>query len=125
MRKGETYYAANYDIETGKVSIEKYICRTIRKDVAYLIEVNEFTWGKRSKKHGDFGWRDPIWPGWRSRVTSNSEKRFTLTKSAAIRAALASSRKTRDWYAKEKMQEVVSECDAEIAAFSKALKRQR
>lgn len=57
---GQELYRYYADDETGKVEMDTYVVRTIRGGVVYAINKNEFTWGKLSKKNGDFGWLDPI-----------------------------------------------------------------
>lgn len=47
----------------GKATIETWIVRTIRGGKITAIWKLSHTWGKRSKKHGDIGWCDPI-PTW-------------------------------------------------------------
>ena len=42
----------------GKVEFYEWRCRTIRGGKAYWIRKTASTWGKLSKKHGDFGWLD-------------------------------------------------------------------
>ncbi|QBQ72130.1 hypothetical protein Milano_108 [Agrobacterium phage Milano] len=68
MKVGQILYACYSDDTTGKVSFEEYHVRTIRKGKIYATLKGSFTWGKRSSKHGDFGWLDPV-PAWcRQRV---------------------------------------------------------
>lgn len=136
MQIGEDRYYAWFDDDDAKVQVDLYRVRSIKRrrnkfslalgePRASLIEVNGTTWGKRSKKHGDFGWRDPIWPGFRQMVEVGSPRarRYAKTKGAAIRAALADERSNRVFY--KDSAEIVAECDVIIQALAKALKRQR
>lgn len=124
LRQGASYWYAWFDEEAAKVSVDRCVCRTVRKDRAYLTEVIDgVTWGKRSKKTGDYGWLDPI-PTWaRSMVVQGSEsaRRYATTKAAAIRAAIATERKNREHY--KGSAEIVAECDVVIAALTKRLQR--
>jgi hypothetical protein len=85
MKVGQILYACYSDGDTGKVSFEEYIVRTIRKGKVYAIMKAPFTWGKRSTKHGDVGWLDPV-PAWcRQRVDGNMCGFLFTTKLQAIR----------------------------------------
>jgi hypothetical protein len=56
---GQELYTLSIE-DDGKCSIETYKVRTIRHGFVYAILVASFTWGKKSTRHGDFGWLDPI-----------------------------------------------------------------
>lgn len=123
MKAGEFFYSAAFDYEARKVEIDRYGCRVVRQGRAYLTHVLPWTWGKRSKKHGDFGWLDPIEPIWKTDVGIGGEaaRRFSRTKAGALRAALARERKTRAAYGKD--PEIRADCDTAIAALSTRLTR--
>lgn len=88
MKVGQILYACYSDDTTGKVSFEEYHVRTIRKGKVYAILKGPFTWGKRSSKHGDFGWLDPV-PAWcRERVDGNRCSWLFTTKLQAIRSEI-------------------------------------
>lgn len=88
MKVGQILYACYSDSDTGKVSFEEYVVRTIRKGKVYAIMKAPFTWGKKSSKHGDFGWLDPV-PAWcRQRVDGDMCSWLFTTKLQAIRAEI-------------------------------------
>lgn len=101
-RIGQVFYrAVAYD--DGTCEVEELRIRTIRKPYVYAIPVNKWTWGKRSTKHGDVGWLDPIFPLYRVRfyidpgadyMTAIRQKPDDMkaTKAAAIRHFLADKR---------------------------------
>jgi len=62
---GDIYYRFDIDDETAKYEWDIYIVRTVRGGKATAIMKNVCTWGKRSKKHGDFGWLPAIDQMWR------------------------------------------------------------
>ena len=61
-RKGQILYQIGCE-EDGKPSMETWVIRTIRGGKITAIWKLSCTWGKRSKKHGDYGWLDRI-PSW-------------------------------------------------------------
>jgi len=95
MKIGDVFYEYWVSEETGKVSLEEHVLRTIRGKWAYAIWKNEFTWGKRSRKHGDFGWRDPISREWRTKWLIAGERpgKLATTKLMAIRYAIEGHKK--------------------------------
>ncbi|AKE44810.1 hypothetical protein AU106_gp179 [Sinorhizobium phage phiM9] len=61
---GQIYYTVFTDESDGKVSIEEYHVVTIRGDYVYAAwKIDGITYGKKSKKAGDFGWLRPL-PDW-------------------------------------------------------------
>lgn len=62
IKPGDTLYAILHE-DDGTPTVERWIVRTVRGGKATAIWKLTHTWGKRSKKHGDFGWLDPI-PAW-------------------------------------------------------------
>ncbi len=121
MKVGDTYFRALVD--EGKVIIDEYVLRTMRGGYGYLIDKSPITWGKRSKKHGDFGWLDPI-PTWlrtRFKIENGVPSGFGKSKSAAIRSALADRRKRRDGWKDD--PEYLAEIDQDIAVLQKRLSR--
>lgn len=91
MKTGDLYFEASVDDETSKVEIDEWVLRTIRGKHGYLIMKKSWTWGKRSRTNGDWGWLDPI-PDW-CRVKFSLDKglpdRYARSKSQAVRVALA------------------------------------
>jgi len=59
---GQPLYAIGEEPD-GKATIETWIVRTVRGGKITAIWKLSHTWGKRSRKHGDHGWLDPI-PAW-------------------------------------------------------------
>lgn len=86
MKIGQILYAVFEGEETGKIEFGEYHIRTIRKGKVYATWKCSTSWGKRSSKHGDFGWLDPVPPWCRERVDLCSWL-FT-TKLQAIRDAI-------------------------------------
>lgn len=88
---GDVYWAIGADDDTGKIEWEEYIVRTIRKDKIYATQKNQWTWGKRSKKNGDFGWLDPVHSAWRAMWRVGDKKlprHLATTRLQALRLAL-------------------------------------
>jgi hypothetical protein len=57
---GMILYTVLADDETGTARMEEWMVRTIRGGKVYAIWKNEFTYVKRSKVHGDWGWAKSI-----------------------------------------------------------------
>ena len=110
MKVGEQWFDAWRDVDNGRVHIEKLYVRSIRKGKAYLTErVPHLTWGRLSRKTGDYGWL-PNPPRWmRHRVSFDQPNPYGKTKQSAVRKALASARRRHDHQA--------------IAAFERWLER--
>jgi hypothetical protein len=121
LKAGEFYFRASYDEETGRVTFDTEGCRVVRKGYAYMTpRIDGLTWGKRSKRNGDFGWLPGI-PSWmRSRVKVD-DRRYSQSKGPALRAALAAARAQRKFWAHDPA--AVADYDKEIAAFDRALRR--
>lgn len=90
VKVGDEYFQCSVD-EQGKVEFAIHRVRTIRAGKIFATEVNIATWGKVSKKHGDFGWLPNIWPWFRNSwpIGGNPPRYLKTTKLAAIRAELA------------------------------------
>jgi hypothetical protein len=71
-KEGQTLYSVCIE-DDGKCSMDIYKVRTIRGGIVHAILFDTFTWGKKSKKHGDFGWLDPI-PNWCRERCKEGEK---------------------------------------------------
>lgn len=98
MKQGETYFRVSTDEETAEVDLDEYVLRTIRGKFGYLVLKASFTWGKRSKKHGDFGWLDPV-PGWcreRFRISNGIPSGFSSTKRGAFEEAIKKEHQFKD-----------------------------
>lgn len=87
---GQVLWQASF-YDDGKFEWCEYIIRTIRGGKVYATEKSFVTWGKKSTKHGDFGWLDPIDPMWRKMWRQNEPRPAYLdlhtTKLAALKAA--------------------------------------
>lgn len=88
---GQSLFMIFCDETTGKVEIAEWIVRTIRGGKVSAIWKFESTWGKRSKKNGDFGWLPniPAWARETWRVDSEPNNLKT-TKLSAIRKEMRS-----------------------------------
>lgn len=94
---GQTLFHADCDEVTGKVEMDEWVIRTIKKrnrlDVrkrAHAVMKCSITYGKLSKSHGDFGWLPNI-PEWlkRSWTIGLSEPwGLSTTKRAALLEAV-------------------------------------
>lgn len=61
MKVGQILFCIYPDADDeGKPIVEQWHVRSIRGGKITAIWFSSTTWGKRSKKHGDFGWLDPI-----------------------------------------------------------------
>lgn len=127
MKAGTEYFNAWFDDETGKVHVDVAVLRTIRGRFGYMVaKVPGVTWGKLSRKHGDYGWLDPIPDYARSRfvIADGTPAGYGLSKSAAVRSALAAAREFRKRFIGRHGSEVeTDESDAEIAALAAKLAR--
>lgn len=103
---GDEYFHLFIDESTGEHEWWIYRVRSVQNRVTksmfpdlipdhvtryvYAIQINEFTWGKRSKKHGDFGWLDPISSVWRDKWKVGTKPHgLFLTKKQALKAEMA------------------------------------
>lgn len=95
---GDIYHSFYLDDEDMSVTWWEHHVRTIRAGKVTAIVKNPVTWGKRSKKHGDFGWLKNI-PQLYRESWSIREKPYDLykTKLMAINAEIQKQKK-RDWY---------------------------
>lgn len=105
IKRGDILYEAWINIEAdlnekSKVETCEHHVRTINKNGIYLTEkVMLITWGRRSKKHGDFGWLPAIPKEYVIHFRSQEDfdrrntGRYHKSKSAAYRSVLAEARK--------------------------------
>lgn len=56
---GQELYTVTLE-PNGKAQMELWILRTIRKGRCFAVRKDQFTWIKRSKKQGDYGWANYI-----------------------------------------------------------------
>jgi hypothetical protein len=66
------------ECHNGKFEIIHHKVKTVRGKYAYIVEVNEFTFGKRSKKQGDIGWKYPIPPYYRIKIPADKDDKTSL-----------------------------------------------
>lgn len=106
-------------VDEGRIVIDEYVCRSIRRGRAFYTLKNFVTWGKLSKRHGDYGWLDPIADVWRKRIPVNGNLPTGMgrSKQAAIRSYIASMRAVKRKWPDD------DEIDTEIAIATRALKR--
>tara|TARA_R110000850_G_scaffold6589_4_gene25438 strand:- start:1631 stop:1990 length:360 start_codon:yes stop_codon:yes gene_type:complete len=89
---------------------EQYIVRTIRKGVVYATWKNSSTWGKRSKKHGDFGWLIPTNPSFTDVINEHSCQQTTKLKT--INHELKFLKGEREWYSPEETEILIRKLNA-------------
>lgn len=89
---GDEFLQCTVSDGDGKIDWTRWRVRTIRGGFVYAIAVYPWTWGKRSKKRGDFGWLDPIGPLWRRkwRVGGTRPPELGATRLQAITHEIAS-----------------------------------
>lgn len=87
---GQSLWMLLVDEETGQPKMEEYIIRTIRGGKVTAIWKLQCTWGKRSTKHGDFGWlkRIPAWTRGTWKVDGKLPMNLFTTKLQAIRSEI-------------------------------------
>jgi len=108
---GQTLYwcCVSVDDDTGKVSLswEQYVVRTIRKGAAWATWKTSVTWGKRSTKHGDFGWMIPT-PDWMTeRLGTTWCEHLKTTKLQAVNYELARTKGKWHGYEEEHLGTVI------------------
>ncbi|MCB5201667.1 hypothetical protein LH464_04140 [Neorhizobium sp. T786] len=91
MKPGDVLFEVWAEDGNGKIAWSEWVVRSIRKGTVYATLKASWTWGKKSKKHGDFGWLDPIGPEWRVSWPVDGEPRGQLatTRLTAIKKAIA------------------------------------
>lgn len=95
LKVGAILHDIDVNEPSGMVEWDTYIARTIRGGWVYAtIKLDGITWGKRSTKHGDFGWLDPVPPWCRRkwRATDDVPSYYTIatTRIKALTKAIAS-----------------------------------
>lgn len=97
IKVGDIYWEVAVLDGSGAIEWDQWIVRTIRGGKIYVILKTSYTWGKLSKRHGDFGRIDPIEPWCRKswRVGEDMPKWYLLatTKRGAILKALKSQKR--------------------------------
>jgi hypothetical protein len=86
---GLILYTVFGDDETGTARMEEWMVRTIRSGKVYAIRKNKFTYVKRSKVHGDWGWAKKIdWADRKSWKVGDKPPGLHATKKEAWQHAL-------------------------------------
>jgi hypothetical protein len=85
---GKSYFSV-YACEIDGVDSTEYVVSSIRRLKVNAIMKTSFTWGKVSKKHGDYGWLPNI-PKWARKSWQMGERPYDLytTKLLAINAEI-------------------------------------
>jgi len=82
--------ASYYD----RLELEEWVFRTARGQKGYLIRKDSLTWGKRSSKHGDFGFLDKnITDADRRTFRLHNDMPYRASKSGALIALMADLRR--------------------------------
>lgn len=91
MKVGDEFYEAYVDTDEGSVRISHWIITVIRSGTVCAVEKTDYTWVKRSKTNGDYGWAKNIsdWNKRRFRETDGAPDGWCRTKAAAYGKALA------------------------------------
>lgn len=89
VKVGDKFISLFVD-KDGSFSWEDHIVRTIRGGWIYAIHKNICTWGKLSKRQGDFGWLPTFHPMFRTRWRVGSERpeELAATRLQAVRYAI-------------------------------------
>ena len=93
-RIGQELYRVCVYEDDGQSKMDQWRIRSKRRSRVYAVLVAPWTWVKRSKKHGDYGWATSI-PSWCRESTEDGEPftRLYTTKLQAWRAAKRSLRR--------------------------------
>lgn len=81
-------------LDGARIEYWEYVLRTVRtrNGIKYGYWWNKLpgqTWGKVSKKHGDYGWLPNAWGGWRERHPLERGRPYAASKRGALRAEIA------------------------------------
>ncbi|QNH71479.1 hypothetical protein PP938_gp031 [Rhizobium phage AF3] len=69
IKLGKIFYEIIADETTGKIEFWEWHIVTVRGKWAYAVVKLDCTYGKRSKKAGDFGWLRPVPPWTRKKLS--------------------------------------------------------
>jgi hypothetical protein len=105
---------------------EQVVDGSTRPKAVNLVEKNSVTWGKISKKAGDYGWILPLDSNFRKqfRVGENLPLGIYTTKRAALAYELAEQVDSAEWYASQILLETDPEVLAEMAEEASEISRQ-
>lgn len=101
LKVGDSCYCVRW--EGSRIAYWEYVLRTIRTrhGVTYgywWCKLPGVTWGKVSKKHGDYGWLSGAWPGFRERHPIVKGRPYAASTLGALRDELASLRENISEY---------------------------
>ena len=98
IKSGDVFLEVSACDGDGKIEWDEWVVRSIRKGRIFVTMKTSFTWGKKSKKHGDFGWLDPIEALWRRswRVGEEPYGQLATTRMGAIKKAIEHQKKWGD-----------------------------
>lgn len=90
MKVGDEYFQAHADAEEGTVDVWHWIITSIREGTVHATQKTDYTWVKRSKTNGDYGWAKNIspWNKHRFRLADGAPKEWARSKAAAYGNAL-------------------------------------
>lgn len=96
-KPGTILHECSVEDGTGKITWDEWHVRTVRGGKVYAILKASFTWGKLSKKTGDFGWLDPIPPWCRCSKRIDAEwDGIATTKKKAIKLQISYTKRHGD-----------------------------
>lgn len=126
IKKGAIFHSLYVDNDTLQHSWSTYVVRTIRGGKITAIEKNSCTWGKRSKKQGDYGWLENIDDMFREtwKVGDELPHAFSTTRLGEIRKAV----KSHERYVKMKFyssQDDIKNMDKKLARLKATEKRSK
>lgn len=117
-----TYYVGTEDETSGKLSLHTHIVRTIRGGKVYAILKESYTWGKRSKKHGDYGWLDPL-PAWcRTWVRVGCKFSWLFTTKRQALLDLRQEISENEYFTKDHKKRVLSNIKRQLTRIKKGKK---
>lgn len=124
IAKGDILYKSWLSIESVvngdgcTIEIEEWHITNVNKNGIYLRKRCYFTWGKLSKKHGDYGWlknTDPFYNDILKPEENYKEKGYHKSKSAAYRSSITEVKKTHNQLGrlKTKIEKQIKKCKKE------------
>ena len=118
IRVGQVLQELYVNEPDGKTEWHEWHVRTIRgKRIYATVKILNISWGKLSKKHGDYGWLDPtpsycrVW--WSTSDLGPTWHGLATTRQGAIRAAIKSMDYAMDEdYASITVAEIIAKLEA-------------
>jgi len=107
IKKGFIRYEAFVDFDTARVEYDEWLVSSIQNRygclrVYWKNKIIGLTWGKRSKKHGDYGFLNNI-PACCKKTTKYPELLFSASKKGALRCCISDLRKDIKIYGKDEV----------------------